>query len=377
MRAVSVPCTSHVQPRRRRVTGRHSTQVCAHAGVSALETAFDGAAASVAGRTTFTGHSDHGSGLVSVLARGPWRSLVFQCGESVTQQGLALLDADGVAQPGSLVYTYLRTCAAAVAALAPAPPHPRFLSLGLGAGSFPAFLKHHWPTALVQAVEIDPLVAHACETHLGARFSRLASTKELVSGGDITSPGPGFQLLVNDAAPCVAALAEAVTASTTQPVDAILLDCFDQYGRVPPILDSPEFLTACSAALSPGGLLILNAFNAEQGSDTRRRLGIRAGALAAAFGGASRLFTFPVVGFEQNVIVVCQKAGGEARDGFADIVARARRTSVAQGWAFDAGTASTKALRLWPLPFARARGWFWETAPAGWRRATSERAAPT
>jgi spermidine synthase len=373
MHTASVPCASHVQPRRRRVTSRHSPRVCSHGGVSTLETAFDGAAASGEGVITFCEQSKHGSGLVSVLARGPWRSLVFQSGEAVTQQGLALLDKDGVAEPGALVFTYLRTCAAAVAALAPSPAQPRYLSLGLGAGSFPAFLKHHWPAALVQAVEIDPLVADACEKHLGASFSRLASTADLVSG----SPDTGVQLLINDAAPCVAALAEAVAAGTAQPVDVILLDCFDQYGRVPPILDSPDFMSACSAALSPGGLLLLNAFNAEQGSDTRRRLGVRAGALAAAFGGAHRLFTFPVVGFEQNIIVVCQKAGGEARGGFGDMVARARRTSVSQGWAFDAGIAAAAALRLWPLPFARAWGWFWETAPAGWKPATSERAAPT
>ena len=369
MQTAALSSASPVQPWRRRVTKGHPTRV----RVSSLETAYD-AAASAKGTTTFSGHSEHGSGLVSVLARGPWRALVFQSGDFTSQQGLALLDADGVAQPGSLVFTYLRTCAAAIAALAPAPLQPRFLALGLGSGAFPAFLKHHWPAALVQCVEIDPLVAHACETHLGARFTRLASTADLVSGVATTS-GTGFQLLVNDAACCVAALAEAVASkqAPAQPCDAILLDCFDKYGRVPPMLDSPEFLAACSAALSPGGLLILNAFNAEQGTDTRRRLGVRAGALAAAFGGAHRLFTFPVLGFDRNLIVVCQKAGGPARGGFADMVSRARRTSAAQGWAFDAGTASAAALRLWPLPFARAWGWFWESA--GWRWATSERAA--
>lgn len=298
---------------------------------------------------------------MSVVARDRWRSLTFQSNEDAvaTQQGLCLVDADGAALPGSLVFTYLRTAAAAVAALAPSPGRPRYLALGLGAGGFPAFLQHHAPGALVQAVDIDPLVVRVAREQLGCRFDMLSSTAELVSGGKGSSAG--FQVLVNDAAPCIAALAEAVTARSAQPADAVLLDCYDQFGRVPPILDSPEFFTACCEALSPGGLLMLNSFNAEEGSETRDLLGSRAAALAAAFGDFARLFTFPVLGFESNIVLVIQKAGGLAGASRAEMVARARGVSFAQGWAFDAGDVAAAALRLWPMPFGRGR--FWESVP--------------
>ena len=228
---------------------RRSSRVRARPAQPCLETEFDSFTESADGVTVFSAQSQHGSGLVSVVSRGPYRSLTFQSAADAaeTQQGLCLVDADGLTLPGSLVFTYLRTAAAAVAALAPSPPRPRYLALGLGSGSFPAFLQHHAPGALVQAVDIDPLVVSVARDQLGVRFCTLATTAELVSGARVSSAG--FQVLVNDAAPCVAALAEAVVARSAQSVDAMLLDCYDGYGRVPPILDSPEFFSACCAAL--------------------------------------------------------------------------------------------------------------------------------
>ena len=108
-------------PSRRAAPRRLSSRARARPLQPCLESEFDEFVGTPV--TTFSERSAHGSGLVSVVARDRWRSLTFQSNEDAvaTQQGLCLVDADGAALPGSLVFTYLRTAAAAVAALAPSP----------------------------------------------------------------------------------------------------------------------------------------------------------------------------------------------------------------------------------------------------------------
>lgn len=44
---------------------------------------------------------------------------------------------------------------------------PRVLCIGLGGGSLPNFLSHHFPGMLVDAVELDPLVVTVASDHMG------------------------------------------------------------------------------------------------------------------------------------------------------------------------------------------------------------------
>ena len=44
---------------------------------------------------------------------------------------------------------------------------PRVLCIGLGGGSLPNFLSHHFPGLHVDAVELDPLVVRAASDHMG------------------------------------------------------------------------------------------------------------------------------------------------------------------------------------------------------------------
>ena len=43
----------------------------------------------------------------------------------------------------------------------------RVLCIGLGGGSLPNFLSHHFPGMLVDAVELDPLVVTVASDHMG------------------------------------------------------------------------------------------------------------------------------------------------------------------------------------------------------------------
>jgi spermidine synthase len=107
----------------------------------------------------------------------------------------------------------------------------RFLIVGLGGGTLPAFLRKHYPDADIDAVDINPEVAHAAKTQLG--FREDARMRIHIADGR--------------------KFIEAVQ----QPYDVIFLDAFGA-DALPAHLTTQEFLAAVRRAVHKDGVVIGN-----------------------------------------------------------------------------------------------------------------------
>lgn len=145
---------------------------------------------------------------------------------------------DGVRQslvkPGDPEYLGLAYLPAALSGLALCEEPQRFLVVGLGGGTLPAFLRHHYPDSEIDAVDINPVVAAAAISHLG--FREDARMRIHVSDG------------------------RRFIESVKQPYDVIFLDAFGA-DAVPAHLTTREFLAAVRRAVSPAGVVIGNLWS--------------------------------------------------------------------------------------------------------------------
>lgn len=107
----------------------------------------------------------------------------------------------------------------------------RFLIIGLGGGTLPAFLRKNYPDAEIDAVDINPEVAFAAKNHLGFREDKR------------------MRIHIADGRKFIE--------SVQQPYDAIFLDAFGA-DAVPAHLTTKEFLTAVRRAVRPDGVVIGN-----------------------------------------------------------------------------------------------------------------------
>ncbi|KAL3138167.1 hypothetical protein ABBQ38_005393 [Trebouxia sp. C0009 RCD-2024] len=254
------------------------------------------------GRTLFSHHSQCGNGEITVTAHGAssppssteleqqWRVLRF----NNTRQSVSrvLLSPEWLlphADATCLAFEYLKTMASAAAAaigvigmtenaLQPSahatgnhqnvdrqlqmhartmePPlvthrSPRSsrkgcraLCIGLGGGSLPNFLSHHFPGLLVDAVELDPLVVTAATDYMGFPSHR-----------------PNMQLHQGDAADYILKAVSEVHQGHADPVDMVFVDAFDANDDVPASLWSSDsaVLDALSKVLHPEhGTLVMN-----------------------------------------------------------------------------------------------------------------------
>lgn len=110
----------------------------------------------------------------------------------------------------------------------------RFLIIGLGGGTLPAFLRKHYPDAEIDAVDINPEVAVATKSHLGFREDAR------------------MRIHITDGRRFVEAV--------TQPYDAIFLDAFGA-DAVPAHLTTREFLAAVRRAVRSDGVVIGNLWS--------------------------------------------------------------------------------------------------------------------
>ncbi len=145
---------------------------------------------------------------------------------------------DGVRQslvkPGDPEYLGLAYLPVALSGLALCEEPKRFLVVGLGGGTLPAFLRHHYPASEIDAVDINPVVAAAAISHLG--FREDAQLRIHVTDGR--------------------RFIEAVK----RPYDVIFLDAFGA-DAVPAHLTTREFLAAVRRAVSPAGVVIGNLWS--------------------------------------------------------------------------------------------------------------------
>lgn len=168
---------------------------------------------------------------IRVRSDGEVRALTFvrDDGEEVVQSRLSL------SAPHTLLAPYAR---AMFASYLEQPQPRRVLIVGLGGGVMVRFLTHHEPEALIDAVEIDPVVVRLADEYFGVR------------------PGGNVRIHTADAV--------AFVESTTERYDLILMDAFlrpssdtDSTG-VPSRLKTLEFLGHLKRALAPGGVVAFN-----------------------------------------------------------------------------------------------------------------------
>ncbi|KAL4853379.1 Methyltransferase-like protein 13 [Chlorella vulgaris] len=155
-----------------------------------------------AGVTVYESHSELGNGRITVTSHSAtpqsspgaaesaweeWRVLRFN---GVTRQSVARVRVQPTAARGSIVTVlpdclaqdYLKSTAAVTAALlgllsllpraaaaSGAAMCLRVLCIGVGGGSLPLFLAHHFPGAVIDAVELDPAVVAAATSAMGLR----------------------------------------------------------------------------------------------------------------------------------------------------------------------------------------------------------------
>lgn len=120
----------------------------------------------------------------------------------------------------------------------------RALCIGLGGGSLPNFLSHHFPGLVVDAIELDPTVVTAATQCMGLPYSR-----------------SNLRLHTADAADYVLNLAYQVHKGLADPLDIVFIDAFDGNDDVPDCFCDPdsEVLEALATALHPmHGSLIMN-----------------------------------------------------------------------------------------------------------------------
>ncbi|MGA0025341.1 MAG: spermidine synthase [Burkholderiales bacterium] len=144
---------------------------------------------------------------------------------------------DGVRQslvrPDDPEYLGLPYITAMLAGLALSAGQQRFLVIGLGGGTLPAFLRKKFPDADIDAVDINPEVVAVAKTWLG--FREDARMRIHVADG------------------------RKFIESVQQPYDVILLDAFGA-DAVPAHLTTAEFLAAVRRAVRDDGIVISNVW---------------------------------------------------------------------------------------------------------------------
>lgn len=144
---------------------------------------------------------------------------------------------DGVRQslvrPGDPEYLALPYITAMLAGLALSAGHQRFLVIGLGGGTLPAFLRKKFPDAEIDAVDINAEVAAVAKSWFGFRED------------------PRMKIHVADGRKFIE--------SVRQPYDVILLDAFGA-DAVPAHLTTAEFLAAVRRAVRDDGIVISNVW---------------------------------------------------------------------------------------------------------------------
>ncbi len=137
-------------------------------------------------------------------------------------------------KPGDPEFLGLPYTRVALTGLALCEEPRRMLVVGLGGGTLPAFLRRHYPDAVIDAVDIDPEVAFVAREYFGFRED------------------DRMRIHVADGRKFIE--------SVRQPYDAIFLDAFGS-DSVPAHLTTREFLRAVRRAVSPGGVVIGNIWD--------------------------------------------------------------------------------------------------------------------
>jgi hypothetical protein len=227
-----------------------------------------------------------------------WRVLRFN---DTTRQSVALCniyDDDNnnkvVADPSVLCFEYMKTIASITAALLGVNTHLlslalpptktnihhngssnyqmhqdrmqqqeclRILCVGLGGGSLPNFLNHHFPGALIDAIELDPIVAEAAHTAMGFPFLPTSNNNSNRKEED------RVRVFIMDAYDYAQQHAQKVAHQVSQYYyDLVFMDAFDGQDNIPAKLKSSEFAEYLSRVMHPQhGTLVMNVHSTDVG----------------------------------------------------------------------------------------------------------------
>jgi spermidine synthase len=136
-----------------------------------------------------------------------------------------------IAKPGDSTFLGFAYTKVAFAGLALSPEPARIMIVGLGGGTMPMFLRHYYPKAAIDVVDIDPDVVHVAREYFG--FREDASLKAHVGDG------------------------RKFVESVREPYDVVFLDAFGTR-NVPPHLTTLEFMRAVKRSVKPTGVVIGN-----------------------------------------------------------------------------------------------------------------------
>lgn len=134
-------------------------------------------------------------------------------------------------KPGDPDYLGLPYAKTAFTGLALTGEPKRILIIGLGGGTLPSFLHKHYPAAVIDAVDIDPVVVDVARRYFGFRDDALMK-------GHV---GDGRRFVEE----------------VRQPYDMIFLDAYGS-DSVPEHLATEEFLRAVKRAVKPDGIVVGN-----------------------------------------------------------------------------------------------------------------------
>jgi len=204
--------------------------------------------------------------------------------------------------PEHLELPYARV---AMAGLALCDEPRRILVVGLGGGSLPMFLRKHYPTAEIDAVDIDPEVVYVAKRYFDFR----EDTRMRAHIGD------GREFIER----------------YRQPYDLIFLDAFSS-DSVPAHLTTQEFLRAVRRAVKPGGVVVGNVWSRLSNPlyDSMVRT------YQEVF---EDLYTLEVPGAGNRILLALPRRQSLSRD---DLAARASKVAAAQQFRFDLGELTTQ-----------------------------------
>ena len=136
-----------------------------------------------------------------------------------------------IAKPGHPQYLGFAYTKVAFVGLALAQETQRMMIVGVGGGTMPVFLRHYYPKAEIDAVDIDPDVVHVAKKYFGLREDERLK----VHVGD----------------------GRAFVEAARKPYDIVFLDAFGTR-NVPPHLTTVEFMRAVRSAVKPSGVVVWN-----------------------------------------------------------------------------------------------------------------------
>jgi spermidine synthase len=190
----------------------------------------------------------------------------------------------------------------------------RFLVIGMGGGSLPRFLRHHYPEATIDAVDINPEVANAAITQLG--FREDAAMRIHIADG------------------------RKFVENVREPYDAVFLDAYGA-DSVPPHLTTREFMEAVRRATRSDGVVVGNVWH----NSSRPPYAAIVSTYRASF---DTFFILRVRGTGNRILLAAPHRNNAEPH---ELIEKGRQISAQKKFRFDIGQLfESSVMPLWNLP---------------------------